>query len=125
MAILTPGIESVWMENRGRFQAQGRKLARGQELEESESWAQTEPLYLDQGNALLMNLQEKIPPFERNKRKKAFAECKKFIERASRNGGIEIIDRPVRKSFLRNETERVDLEVLKGKAFLMRDEDTQ
>ena len=107
------------MENRGRFQAQGRKL------EESESWAQTEPLYLDQGNALLMNLKEKIPPFERNKREKAFLACEEFMQRASQNGGIEIVDKPVRKSFIRNETERVDLEVLKGKAFLMRNEDTR
>ncbi len=107
------------MENRGRFQAQGRKL------EESESWAQTEPLYLDQSNALLMGLKEKIPPFERIKREKAFAACEEFMQRASQNGGIEIVGTPVRKSFIRNETERVDLEVLKGKAFLMRNEDTR
>lgn len=107
------------MDNRGRFQAQGRRL------EESEAWAQTKPLYLDEGLILLANLSKKIPPFERTKRAKAFLECQKFIERASENGGITIVDKPVRKSFLRNETERVDLEVLKGKAFLRRHEDAQ
>ena len=72
-----------------------------------------------------MNLKEKLPPFERNKRKEAFLACEEFMLRASQNGGIDIVGRPVRKSFIRNETERVDLEVLKGKAFLMRHEDTR
>lgn len=108
----------VLMENRGRFQAQGKKL------EESEPWAQSDPLYIDQGLSLLTRLKEKIPPFERIKREKAFFECHKFIERASLNGGIVVIDKPMRKSFLKNETERVDLEVLKGKAFLAKDENT-
>lgn len=106
------------MENRGRFQAQGWKL------EESESWAQPEPLYLDQGIILLMALKGKIPPVERKKREKAFLACEEFMRRASLNGGITIFGKPVRKSFIRNETERVDLEVLKGKAFLMRYEDS-
>ncbi|QJD78671.1 hypothetical protein [Spirosoma rhododendri] len=100
------------MNHRGRFQAQGRKL------EESEAWAQPAPLYLQQGKSLLSNLKEKIPLFELRKRAEAFQTCEQFIERASQNGGINIVDKPLRKSFPRNETERVDLEVLKGNAFL-------
>lgn len=100
------------MNHRGRFQAQGRKL------EKSEAWAQLAPLYLQEGKSLLGDLQGKIPAFESRKRAGAFRACGQFMERASQNGGISIVDKPVRKSFPGNETERVDLEVLKGDAFL-------
>ena len=106
------------MNHRGRFQAQGKHL------EESEPWAQDEPLYIDQAQSKLTCLQEKISPHERRKRKNAFVQCESFIIRASENGGITIIDKPLRKSFPGNSTERVDLEVLKGKAFLKKDENT-
>ncbi|MBN8823220.1 MULTISPECIES: hypothetical protein [unclassified Spirosoma] len=106
------------MNNRGRFQAQG------QHLEESESWAQEEPLYSDQAKSKLLNLKEKLSSPERKKREKAFTQCQVAITRACENGGI-LVDgnRPYIKSYPGNDKERVDVEVWKGKAFLRRNDD--
>jgi len=107
------------MNNRGRFQAQGKK-----NLEESESWAQEEPLYLDQAKVKLTSLKEKLSLSERKKREKAFIQCESFIIRASENGGVSVVDKAIMKSFPGNNQERVDIEVWKGKAFLKRNDET-
>ncbi len=60
------------MNHRGRFQAQGHRL------EESESWAKPDPLYIDEGKTLLTNLEQKIPAFESRKRKAAFCPVKRL-----------------------------------------------
>ena len=106
------------MKNRGRFQAQG------QHLEESEAWAQDEPLYSDQAKIKLTVLKEKLSPFERKKREKAFEKCEDFIVDACKIGGIVIIDKPVIKTYPGRSKERVDIEVIKGEAFLKKDEET-
>jgi len=105
------------MDHRGRFQAQGANL------EESEAWAQMEPLLFIDGKEKLSNLENKISHSERIVRKKAFDDCHNFIAKASKNGGINVgVMGILKKSFPKSQRERVDLEVLKGIAFVLKDE---
>ena len=102
------------MEHRGRFQAQGKKL------DESEPWSQNEPLIIDDGLKKLRLLKNKLKPKDLRLRDEAFNECEKFINKASRNGGIDVTNFPYRysKSWIVYEEERVDLEIHKGIAFI-------
>ena len=53
-------------------------------------------------------------------RNTAFIDCRAFMDKAHENGGIniELIGRPVKKSFPKNNLERVDVEIQKGIAFI-------
>ncbi len=98
-------------KNRGRIQAQGENL------EQSESWAQDEPPTKKDGLSMLDKLKNKIPKFEAKKRDKAFAKAQKYIEQASKNGGLNA------SSFASfkvkgNPKERIDIEVRTGVAFI-------
>ena len=106
------------MDHRGRLQAQGKNL------EESESWSQPDPLYSNEAKFKLTALEERLSSAERKKRQKAFSQCKAFIVRACEAGDILVIDKALRKSFPGTNMERVDIEVLKGKAFLRKDDGT-
>jgi hypothetical protein len=97
-----------FMENRGRFQAQGRIL------EESESWAQDESIYHCEGKVLITNLKTKLSPRDFEIRKLAFKQCEEYVDRANKNGGVSGF---FTKSFPKNFKERVDLEVHRGVAF--------
>ena len=102
------------MNNRGRFQAQGKKL------DESEGWAQDEPLNIEDGLLLHQKLKNKLRPKDLRLRYEAFNECKNFVIRASQNGGIDVTGLPYKysKSWVVYDEERVDLEIHKGIAFI-------
>ncbi|MEM9888804.1 MAG: hypothetical protein AAF849_23110 [Bacteroidota bacterium] len=95
-------------EHRGRWQAQGGGL------EESESWAQDEPLSKEDGLKLLNKLKEKISDKEREKREKLFEQAERFVENAQGVQATKI------KSFADAEDKRirVDLEIRSGWAFV-------
>lgn len=97
--------------NRGRIQAQGEKL------EQSEPWAQNSPPTKKEGLQMTDNLKNKIPNEAAKIRSKEFVKLKKFIRQAAKNGGIT---EGCIKTFLvkGTEKERVDLEVIKGFAFI-------
>lgn len=99
------------LQHRGRIQAQGGNL------EESEAWSQDEPLSLEDGLNLLETLKNKLPKKELLLRQVAFNKAKEFIEQAADNGGV---DAQVSKTFRIKGTRdiRVDIEVIKGTAFL-------
>jgi len=101
--------------HRGRFQAQGNGL------EESESWAQDKPLSISSALSLLRRLIAKLNPSDYTRRKKEFKKAEKFVENASENGGIFAV---MKKTFKvkGSKDERVDIEVLGGKAFVKNDE---
>jgi len=96
-------------DNRGRFQAQGKKL------EESVSWAQAQPIYHCEAILLIHNLKKKLKRRDLEIRQQAFEECIAYVNKANKNGGIEAVHT---KSFPKNYKERVDLEIHKGVAFL-------
>ncbi len=100
------------MDHRGRLQAQGGGV------EESESWAQDNPLLLSEGHQKLNALHDKLQPAEQRHRLEAFAEARAYIERIADAGGA----RPgTKKSFPlrpRRDHRRVDVEVHKGLAFV-------
>ncbi len=99
------------MKNRGRFQTQGDGF------EDSVSWSQETPLTAKDGLDKLNELETKIPKSESNKREKEFEKARKFIENAEEKGGV---DAPVSKTYKTEGTKdvRVDIEVIKGKAFI-------
>jgi len=100
--------------NRGRVQAQGKKL------EESEKWAQDEEFYKEDGLDKVEKLKQKLKPRDLKARIIGFKKCERFINQAAENNGIRVVDmkKPFRQSFPKNYTERVDLEVHEGIAFI-------
>ena len=57
---------------------------------------------------------------EQKIRADAFVKAKKFIDVSAIAGGIEVIDKPISKTFMvkGSKDQRVDIEVKKGKAFV-------
>lgn len=106
------------MKHRGRFQAQGKNL------EKSSSWSQESPLLITKGIALLDQLHKGLSTKEASARSAGFAKCRTFVLAASENGGIQIsnMGKPLIKSFPKNYSERVDLEVHLGIAFIKKKE---
>lgn len=102
------------MEHRGRFQAQGGGI------EESESWAQASPLTVAKAFELLKRLMARLHKKDYEKRKVPFQKAQAFIAEAGKNGGVSS---PVKQSFKvkGSKDERVDIEVLGGKAFVKED----
>lgn len=102
------------MNHRGRFQAQGKYL------EDSIKWAQELPLPITKGIELLDDLKGRLNSKDALVRAHAFFKCRSFIDLAGENGGINISDmgKPLIKSFPKNFTERLDLEVHLGIAFI-------
>ena len=102
------------INHRGSFQAQGKNL------EDSNSWAQDSPLLVITGIQLLNELHLRLTKNDARIRSKGFAKCRRFILSASENGGVNIssMGKPLIKSFPKNYTERLDLEVHLGVAFV-------
>ncbi|KOC87611.1 hypothetical protein NG42_19870 [Winslowiella iniecta] len=98
-------------EHRGRIQAQGASL------EESVSWRQEHPLTAEDAKKMVTELKGKLNKRDLALRKDAFQKAEKFITNASKCGGA---DAPVSKTFMVKDTkhERVDIEIISGKAFL-------
>lgn len=101
--------------HRGRFQAQG---GRDDGIEESEPWAQADPLIASDGHRLLNALYEKLIPSDQRLRQNGFDQLRQFINAVllTRCG-----HGPIKKSFPRKpnpNNERVDLEISKGLAFV-------
>jgi hypothetical protein len=94
--------------HRGRIQAQGENL------EESVTWAQDEPLSKKDGLKLLELLKSKLSKKDLKKREQQFKQAQRFIENVK--GGE---DAPSDISFLNRKTkhERVDIEIWSGTAF--------
>lgn len=101
-------------KHRGRIQAQGGGL------EASESWSQDEPLKISKARLLFRRLTAKLSPKDRAKRKKAFEKAEQFVEQASQAGDVHA---KLSHSFKvqGSKDERVDIEVISGKAFVDKD----
>ena len=99
------------MKHRGRLQAQGENL------EESEIWAQEEPPTKTDGLNMLQKLMNKLSKKDREIRQKPYKKAVRFIENAAEKGGL---DATVFKSFYVKDTqkERLDIEVRQGIAFV-------
>ncbi|MFJ5562469.1 DUF6531 domain-containing protein [Lysinibacillus xylanilyticus] len=97
--------------NRGRIQAQGMKL------EESISWSQEHPPTVSEALDMVDELEGKLSNKDKKLRKNELDRARKFIKDAGKSGGV---DASVSKTFLVKGTkhERVDIEVIKGKAFV-------
>ena len=108
---MTKKVKSLPRPHRGRIQAQGGGI------EESERWAQDEPLTLVEGLTLESNVRRKLTPAERAARQAAFKEARDFMARAHANGGVPSV---VMQTYpvVGDLDRRVDLEVRKGLAFV-------
>jgi hypothetical protein len=101
--------------HRGRFQAQGGK---GRGIDESEPWAQDDPLTATSGHILLSKLHDKLSVPDQELRRSGFDKAHGYIDVALSIGGVG----PMKKTFphdkLRRTDGRVDIEVNKGLAFV-------
>ena len=98
-------------KHRGRFQAQGK------DLEESEAWAQDDPLTVKEALTLLEKLKTRLKELNRKQyeiRIEAFRKAERYIHQS---GGLSAL---FKKSFrvFGTKNERVDIEVLGGTAFV-------
>ncbi len=98
------------IKNSGRFQAQGLKL------EKSEKWNQDTPISLKDGLQLIGSLKKQLSKNELLIRKDAFIKCENYITQANKNGGASSV---IIKSFQCTHSERVDLEINYGQAFII------
>ena len=96
---------------RGRIQAQGKNL------EVSRSWSQADPPTVAEGKAMLAEVQGELTKRQAKDRTEAFKKAEAFIDSAGDAGGASA---PVSKTFKVKNTksERVVIEVIKGKAFV-------
>lgn len=95
--------------NRGRIQAQG------QECQESEAWSQSPPPTKTKGKSMSKSLQRKLSKRELKERRSCFEKLDRFIKHAPHDGYDTC-----HKSFTPfppKEDTRVDVEIIKGKAF--------
>ena len=87
-------------------------------MQESEAWAQDEPLTAVDAQALSTKLHDKPSTADQQLRQSAFAQAHAYIDSALAVGGVG----PIKKSFprgkLRKIDGRVDIEVIKGLAFV-------
>jgi len=117
-----PPVKNENESHRGRIQAQGNRI------EKSEPWAQATPLTLIQGRLKLTTLWQSLSPAEQRNRNYAFIAADKWMSKVSTYGGVQAI---MKVSFLEIDYRksgkdqisdpdhtRVDIEVLKGQAFV-------
>ncbi|MFK7796448.1 MAG: hypothetical protein AB8E82_03265 [Aureispira sp.] len=101
-------------KHRGRIQAQGGGI------EESESWAQDEPLKIAKALLLFKQLIAKLSPKDQIKRQRAFKRAQQFAEQTSETGGAHArLSRSFKVKGSRDE--RIDIEIISGKAFVGKD----
>ena len=100
--------------HRGRIQSQGGGI------EDSEKWNFTNPISSDTAKEKTDILKNRHARRPRNERAKAFEKAKKFIDISKIAGGVEVIDKPISKTFMvkGSKDKRVDIEVKKGRAFV-------
>lgn len=104
--------------HRGRIQAQGGYL------EKSVAWSQSTPPTVTQGLAMIDELISQLSPTEYEVRVNAFEKAREFVIRTADNNGVPCL---IKKSFRVKGTQdiRVDIEIIKGKAFIADLADTQ
>ncbi|EJB8451799.1 TPA: hypothetical protein ACMDVV_004636 [Vibrio parahaemolyticus] len=99
------------MRHRGRFQAQGVRL------EESEPWASATEIGVSEGLLLIDNLEVKLPRREREIREASFRQAREYVHNAGNvNGVFAQISKTYRVK--NTKSERVDIEVRAGRAFV-------
>jgi len=100
--------------HRGRIQSQGGKI------EDSENWNFQLPISGVTAKDKADILKDRHPRREQKIRANAFIKAKKFIDVSAIAGGIEVVDKPISKTFMvkGSKDQRVDIEVKKGKAFI-------
>ena len=100
--------------HRGRIQSQGGNI------EDSEKWNFKYPISSDTAKEKTDILKSRHQKRERIERDNAFKKANFFIDISKIAGGIEVIDKPISKTFMvkGSKDKRVDIEVKKGKAFV-------
>lgn len=106
-----------WVDPLGLAAHRGRIQAQGSKLEESVAWNQNTPLTASDAKTKLNELKDKLSKKDLNARADAFKKAENFIESSCSCGGV---DAQVSKTFMVKDTkhERVDIEIIAGKAFV-------
>ncbi|NGZ69117.1 hypothetical protein G6Z92_19660 [Vibrio aestuarianus subsp. cardii] len=107
--------------NSGRFQAQGTMSGRGKgaKLEESQAWDQASDYNFCCGIRDIRRLKGKLNKSQLKLREDAFAKAEDEVIRCSKHGGVMASDYAPKSFVVRGtRSERVDIEVRRGVAFL-------
>ncbi|MBP5076453.1 RHS domain-containing protein [Pseudomonas chlororaphis] len=106
-----------WVDPLGLAAHRGRIQAQGAKLEESVAWNQDTPLTASDAKKKLEELKGKLSKKDLAARGDAFKKADKFIDNAAKCGGA---DAHISQTFMVKDTkhERVDIEVITGKAFV-------
>ncbi|WP_162207817.1 RHS repeat-associated core domain-containing protein, partial [Pseudomonas weihenstephanensis] len=106
-----------WVDALGLAAHRGRIQAQGAKLEESIAWNQDVPLTSGDAKKKLDELKDKLSKKDLAARADAFKKAEKFIDDSCSCGGV---DAQISKTFMVKDTrhERVDIEVISGKAFV-------
>ncbi len=119
--VVMPQTRDKQDEHRGRLQVQGADLGRFPNGELSWAWARTTPPTAAEALTALQVMKGQLGKRELEVRVEAFFKAEKFILKAQMDGGIQAI---YRSDFQSNnlppkfKNARVDIEVLKGRAFV-------
>ena len=105
---------------RGRVQAQGDDIK--EKGGYSESWAQDIPVTDQDGLEFLAKIETKCNESQRELRKSPFKRARRFIENASKEGGVRPESQPrsfyYRKDDKKYSSVRVDIEIASGLTFI-------
>ncbi|MGY2292370.1 RHS repeat-associated core domain-containing protein, partial [Pseudomonas sp. SDO528_S397] len=106
-----------WIDPLGLAAHRGRIQAQGAKLEESVAWNQDTPLTASDAKIKLEELKGKLNKKDLAARQDAFKKADRYIDNAVKCGGA---DAHISRTFMVKDTksERVDIEVIAGKAFV-------
>ncbi len=111
-------MSSLQEECRGRVQAQGDDIHK--EGGYSYSWTKHIPVTNTEGLLFLSKIKEDYSTDQQKERNMAFVKAQRFVENASKNGGVRPEAQPSsfrdRKSSVHNA--RVDIEIISGLNFI-------
>ena len=103
---------------RGRVQAQGDDIE--QDGGYSYPWAQKDPISDRDGLSFLANIEEQCSDSQKAERKQAFVKAKRFVDNASKQGGVGPESQPhsFQDSKRTVKNARVDIEIRSGLTFV-------
>lgn len=109
-----PPVDPESLPHRGRIQIQGNDM----NPEKSSAWSLYSPLTKQDGLNRLDALYNALTTRQKEDRVQAYAKAKAFISAAPSTGYSAVIRRTFQNSPVRDNTIRIDIEILAGNAFI-------
>lgn len=114
VTVNNPPVDPEILPHRGRIQMQGNDM----NPEQSSAWSLYSPLTKQDGLNRLDALYNALTTRQKEDRAQAYARAKTFINAAPSTGYSAVIRRTFQNSPVRDNTIRIDIEILAGNAFI-------